>query len=113
VARVLVGDRQLEGVELRQLCVTQRLRDVERREAFLLQVRAAAGGVDHDRVEALEAPPETVGEPRRLVRAPGVRGQRATAALRRRDHLVARGGEHPGCRRIHLAEDDGLHAAGE
>ena len=40
-------------------------------------------------------------------------GERAAAALRRRDDLVAVRGEHPRCRRVDGSEHHGLHATCE
>ena len=55
VAGVLVGDGELEWPEPGELDVPQCLGHVDRRERPLLQVRAAAGGVDDDRLDAVEA----------------------------------------------------------
>ena len=113
VTGVLVGDRELERVERRQLRCGERLGHVERRHVVILQVRAAPRRVDDDRVHVGEARAESLREPRRLLRPPGVRGQRAAAALRRRDHLVPGCSENARRRGVDVAEEDRLDAARE
>ena len=60
VTRVLVGDRQLERLQVGELHARERLGDVERREAAILQMRPASGGVDDDGVELRRAPRRAV-----------------------------------------------------
>ena len=81
--------------------------------AVVLQMRAAAGGVRDDRVVAASSASLELPCARdAFVEPPGVRVQRAAAALRARDvHVVAVGGEHARGRRVDVAEDDALHAA--
>ena len=89
VARVLVGDRELERREAGQLRLAQRLGDVDRGELPILEVGAAPGRVHDDRVDAVEAPAQALRQPRRLLGPAGVGGERTAAALGRRDDLVA------------------------
>ena len=84
--------------------------------AVLLEVRPAAGGVDHDGVDlgALEGLDDLAGEAEGLLLAPAVRRQRAAAALPRRDDDVAAlGRQHADRRRVDVGEEGPLHAAGQ
>ena len=113
VARVLVGDRELERREAGQLRLAQRLGDVDRGELAVLEVGAAPGRVHDDRVDAVEAPAQALRQPRGLLGPAGVGGERAATALGGGDDLVAGRGEDARGRRVDVAEADRLDAAGE
>ena len=77
--------------------------------------RAAAGGVDDDRVDvrAFERGDQAAGKAARLVVEAGVQRQRAAATLAaRRQHLAAFGREHANGRLVDVAEEHALDAAG-
>ena len=112
VARVLVGDHQRQRVERAARALVEELREVARVEAVVLQVRAAARGVDGDR-QAGEVAAQALREALGLARAARVGGQRAAAALRRDDDLPALGGERAGRSGVDVAERDALDTAGE
>ena len=79
----------------------------------LLQVRAAAGGVDDHRLDAVERLDHPAGERAPFLAAPGVHRERAAAALRRRHDLVAVGRQNPRRRRVDRPEHHGLDATCE
>ena len=81
--------------------------------AELLQVRAAARRVHDDEVDVVEGVDQLARERLALLEPSRVHRQRAAAALRRRDDLVAVRGEHAGRRRVHVREDGALDAARE
>ena len=95
---------ELERWSVREIGARERLGDVERREAAVLQVRAAPGRVDDDRVEAVRGSAQPLGQPARLLGAPRVGRERAAAALARRDDVVAGGGQHARGGRVDVAE---------
>ena len=131
VARVLQRDAQGERVPGRpRLDAREELADVAhaRRErgralgpgrivpeqpAELLQVRAAAGRVDDDRLDPVERRDQPTRERLALLEPARVDRERAAAALRWRDDLVAVGREHAGGRGVDRAEHRRLHAACE
>ena len=131
VAGVLEGDRDRERVvrrlrwQRREQLVhvanarRERLgplgvdRVVAQQPAELLQVRAAPGGVDDDRLEARERVDDAAGEPSALVEPARVHGERAAAALRRRDDLEALGRQDACGGGVDVAEEHPLDAAGE
>ena len=83
-------------------------------EPRLLEVRAAACGVDGDRIHAGERLGHRLRHPLSLLAAPRVEMERAAAALTaRRNDLIALRGQHPGGGDVHIAENDALHAARE
>jgi hypothetical protein len=115
MARVLVRDAHRKvvplcrGPELREQLVHV---DHAHRELRLLQVRAAARGVDHDRVDVAERPGQAGRAAAAFVEPSGVEMERTAALLRaRRDHLAALRGEHTRRRGVDVAEDHPLDAA--
>ena len=81
--------------------------------AELLQMRAAARGVDDDEIDVVERVEEAPREGLPFVEPPGVHRERAAAALRRSDDLEAVGGEDACGRGIDVGEHCALHASGE
>ena len=81
--------------------------------AELLQMRAAARGVDDDEIDVVERVEEPPREGLPFVESPGVHRERSAAALRRSDDLEAVRGEHARGRGIDVREYRALHAAGE
>ena len=81
--------------------------------AELLQMRAAARGVDDDEIDVVERVEEPPREGLPFVESPGVHRERAAAALRRSDDLEAVRGENACGRGIDVGEDCALHAAGQ
>ena len=116
MARVLEGHAQREWMTLGPRLLRQQLGDVDDAhvEPRVLQVRAAARGVDGDRVDTGEALGHRLRHPFPLLAPPCMEMERAAAALTaRRDDLVALRGQHARRGGVHVAEDDALHAAGE
>ena len=133
VTGVVIGDAHPHGTARRpRLQAGQHLRDVAalggqgpgarrvgrvvpQQAPVFLQRRAAAGRVDHDRVDVGQRRFEGVDEaPRQRLGfafEAGVHHQRAAAALPRRDHhLAALGREHARRGGVDAAEEDPLHA---
>ena len=81
--------------------------------AELLQMRAAARGVDDDEIDVVERVEEPPREGLPFVEPPGMHRERAAAALRRSDDLEAVGGEDTRGRGVDVREDRALHAPGE
>ena len=114
------NDRKARGAGRRiaeQLAYVAHLRR-ERRGALvleqpaeLLQVRAAARGVDDHEVDVLERRDEAPREVLALVEPARVDGQRAAAALGRRDDLELRVGQLPERGRVALEPQRLTHAA--
>ena len=115
MARVLEGDAQLERMPLGPRLLRQQLGDVDDAhvEPRVLQVRAAARGVDGDRVDtAANRSADGLRPPFPLLPPAGMEMERAAARLaRRRDDLVALRRQHARRGGVHVAEDDALHAA--
>ena len=78
--------------------------------AELLQMGAAAGGVDDDEVDVVEGVDELPGEALALLEAARMHRQRSAAPLRWCNHFVAVCREHAGGRGVHVGEDGALHA---
>ena len=113
VTRVLVGDPQRERMESWQIDVGERLGEVDRGDAALLEVRAAPRRVDDDRPDVREGIAHARGEAGGLVGASRVRGERPAAALGGSDDLVARRGQGARRRGVDVAEHRALDAAGQ
>ena len=116
VARVLKGDAQLERMPLGPRLLRQQLGDVDDAhvEPGVLQMGAAARGVDGDRVDTCSAEQLADGlrPPSPLLPPTGMEMERAAASLaRRRDDLVALRRQHARRGGVDVAEDDALHAA--
>jgi hypothetical protein len=86
---------------------------VAEQPAQLLQVRPTPGRVHDDELDVVEGLDEPSRERLALLEPPRVDGERPAAALRRRDNLVAVGGENTGGGGVHVREDGMLDAAGE
>ncbi len=117
VARVLERDPQAErvalGARLREQLVHVGDAHVD---ACLLEMRAAAGRVDGDGVDAGGSEPlaERTRPPPSLLPLARMKMERTAARLiRRRDDLEALRGQHTRSGDVHVAEDDALHAARE
>ena len=79
----------------------------------LLQVRAAARGVDDHRLDVVEGLDHPARERAPFLAAPGVHRERAATALRRRHDLVAVGRQNPRRRRVDRPEHHRLDATCE
>src|SRR5262245_55990502 len=81
----------------------------------LLDRRAAARSIGHDQVEiGREASHQLGSETAELVEPARVQVERSAAPLTARHHHVPpRGGEEPSRPRVHVGEEEALHAAGE